>query len=153
MNPFEQLGAAATGVAILFFIIFTTMIFLISLTIAILYLLNLQNLMKEIDIKNREVEPTNVWLMLIPFFNLVYGFILLPKICNSVKKEFTQRGMEETGNYGSSLAIAIPILTLLFWFPFASLANLVLVIIFWVKMAEYKNKLRNNPKAIEPLTA
>jgi len=149
-NEFE---AAATGVAILFFIIFGIMMFLITLTVAILYLLNLQNLMKEIEIKNREVEPTNVWLMLIPLFNLVYDFILFPKISDSVKKELTDRKMEETGNYGRSLAIAIPILTILFWFPFAGIANLVLFIIFWVKMAEYKNKLRNNPKTVEPLTA
>jgi hypothetical protein len=44
------------------------------------------------------------------------------------------------------IALALPILTLCSFLPFigvlAGIANLVLFILFWVKTAEYKEKLR-----------
>ena len=120
----------------------------IGITITVFYLLNLQNLLKEIDPKNREVEPGNVWLMFIPFFNWIYPFILYPKIADSVKAEYAARGLEPQGDFGRSLGITMPILGLCGIIPFlgylASLANLVLFIIFWVKMAGFKNQLRNS---------
>ncbi|TNF46819.1 MAG: hypothetical protein EP305_09910 [Bacteroidetes bacterium] len=142
-------GAAMVG--------FVLIVLAISLTIAILYLMNLQNLMKEVNQKNRQVEPGNVWLMLIPLFNIIYPFILYPKICDSVKAEFEFRGKPETGDYGRALGITMPILGLVGFVPFlgtfAGLANLVIFIIFWVKMAEYKNKLRNMPKTGDGLSS
>jgi uncharacterized paraquat-inducible protein A len=69
------------------FLIIIVIAIAISVLIAVFYLLNLQNLLKEIEPKNRLVEPTNVWLMFIPLFNIVYPFILYPKICDSVKNE------------------------------------------------------------------
>ena len=142
-------GAAMVG--------FVLIVLAISLTIAILYLMNLQNLMKEVNQKNRQVEPGNVWLMLIPLFNIIYPFILYPKICDSVKAEFEFRGKPEAGDYGRALGITMPILGLVGFVPFlgtlAGLANLVIFIIFWVKMAEYKNKLRNMPKTGDGLSS
>ena len=142
-------GAAIVG--------FVLIVLAISLTIAILYLMNLQNLMKEVNQKNRLVEPGNVWLMLIPLFNIIYPFILYPKICDSVKAEFEYRGKPEVGDYGRSLGITMPILGLVgfvhFLGTFAGLANLVIFIIFWVKMAEFKNKLRKIPKTGDGLSS
>lgn len=127
-------------VAILLFIVFVGVIL-----IAVFYLLNLQNLLKQITPANRQVEPGNVWLMFIPLFNIIYPFILYPKITDSVKLEMESRGMAEQGDYGRGIGIALPVLGLCGVIPvlgfLASLANLVLFIIFWVKMAGYKTKL------------
>lgn len=127
-------------VAILLFIVFAGVIL-----IAVFYLLNLQNLLKQITPANRQVEPGNVWLMFIPLFNIIYPFILYPKITDSVKLEMESRGMAEQGDYGRGIGIALPVLGLCGVIPvlgfLASLANLVLFIIFWVKMAGYKTKL------------
>lgn len=153
MNSFDEVGTAAAGVAIGLFIVIALIGLLIGLAIAILFLLNLQNVLKEVDSKNREVPDSNVWLMLIPLFNVVYGFILYPKICDSVKKEYAYRGFEASHSFQRELAIAMPILTLCSIIPFlgalAGIANLVIFIIFWVKMAEYKNYLKANPKKEE----
>ena len=65
----ESILAAGIGIAIF--------IILISILIAVFYLLNLQNLLKAIKDENRDVEPANVWLMFIPLFNIVYPFILV----------------------------------------------------------------------------
>ncbi len=119
------------------------------LTVAILYLLNLQNLLKQVGQERQLVPPTNVWLMFIPFFNIIYPFILYPRICDSIKAEFEYRGMQEAGDYGRGIGIAMPILGLCGIIPFlgalAGLANFVLFIIFWVKMAGYKTKLIDSP--------
>ena len=127
-------------VAILMLIVFAG-----AILIAVFYLLNLQNLLKQITPSNRQVEPGNVWLMFIPLFNIIYPFILYPKITDSVKLEMESRGMAEQGDYGRGIGIALPVLGLCGIIPvlgfLASIANLVLFIIFWVKMAGYKTKL------------
>lgn len=121
------------------------------ITVAVLYLKNLQDTLKECDVKNQQVPPGNVWLMFIPLFNLIYPFILYPKISESLKREFESRGNPQQGDYGRSLGITLPILGVCGIIPilgiFAGMGNLVVFIIFWVKMAELKNKLKSLPKA------
>lgn len=121
------------------------------ITVAVLYLKNLQDTLKQCDVKNQQVPPGNVWLMFIPLFNLVYPFILYPKISESLRLEFESRGYPQQGDYGRSLGITLPILGVCGIIPilgvFAGIGNLVVFIIFWVKMAELKNKLKSLPKA------
>lgn len=121
------------------------------ITVAVLYLKNLQDTLKECDVKNQQVPPGNVWLMFIPLFNIIYPFILYPKISESLKSEFESRGNPQEGDYGRALGITLPILGVCGVIPilgiFAGIGNLVVFIIFWVKMAEFKNKLRSLPKA------
>ena len=129
-------------------IVFLLIFGIAGIVVAVFYLLNLQNLLKEISPKNREVEQGNVWLMFIPLFNIIYPFILYPKICDSTRNEYEARGMGAQGDFGRTIGIVMPILGLCGWIPvlggLASLANLVLFIIFWVKMAGYKNQLIAN---------
>ena len=126
-------------------LLFIVFIILICIVVGILYLLTLQNLLKRVQPENRVVDPGNVWLMLIPIFNLIYAFILYPKISESVAREYESRGMSPNGDFGKSLGITMPILSLCGFFPFlgslAGLANLVIWIIFWSKMSGYKNSL------------
>lgn len=143
-----------------FFAVFGVFIFLIlavAIVINVFYLLNLQNLLKEIDRKNRLVEPGNVWLMFIPLFNIIYPFILYPKICDSVRNEYQSRGIRKVGDFSRGVGIAMPILTLCGFIPIlgglAGLANLVLFIVFWVKTAEYKGELKRSPKATEGISS
>lgn len=133
-------------------LIFLFIVIAASITVAVLYLMNLQNLLKEISPKNRLVEPGNVWLMFIPLFNIIYPFILYPKIADSTKAEYAERGLGEKGDFSRGIGITMPILGLCGWIPvlgvLAGLANLVLFIIFWAKTAGYKNELKSNPVGI-----
>ena len=130
--------------------LFIFIIVAVAILIAVLYLLTLQNVLKEIEPQNRLVEPSNVWLMFIPLFNLIYPFILYPKISESLRNEFDSRGLSKSGDYGRAIGITMPILGLCGWIPIlgglAGLANLILFIIFWVKMSEFKNELQRMPK-------
>lgn len=123
----------------------------IYLAIYIPYLLNLQNLLKECNEKNRQgFSPSNVWLMFIPLFNIVYAFILYGKISEILSREFSYRGKTIQGDYGKSLGLTLAILPLTSLVPIlgslAGIANLVIFIIYWVKMAEFKSKLISLPK-------
>ncbi len=123
----------------------------VSVTIAVFYLLTLQNALKEVTPSNRQVEPSNVWLMFIPLFNIIYPFILYPKISDSIKTEFVSRGAPQPGDYARGIGLALPILGLCSIIPvlgvLAGLANLILFIIFWVKIHEFKEKLKVTTKA------
>ncbi len=123
---------------------------LIGIVIAIFYLLNLQNLLKECSLDNQQIPPGNVWLMLIPLFNIVFQFIMYQKISESIKREFESRGRPQSGDYLKSIGLAMSILTICSIVPIlgglCSIANLVLFIMYWVKSNGFKNQLAILPK-------
>jgi hypothetical protein len=122
------------------------------IVLAVFYLKNLQDLLRECDPKNRQVPPGNVWLMFIPVFNYVYGFILYLKISETLKREFEYRNAPQSGDYLKVLGILMPSLNVAGLLPIPltkallGLAGLIIFIIYWVKTAEMKNKLRSLPK-------
>ncbi len=121
----------------------------IGLVINIFFLLTLQNTLKACRPQNRLLPPGQVWLQLIPLFNLVWPFIMNPKVSDSVKKELESRGHREQGDYGRTIGILYPAFNFGTWIPFLggllSLAILVLWIMYWVKMSGYKNKIEMLP--------
>ena len=131
---------------------------LIGLAIVIMYLLNLQNALKEVSDENRDVPAVNAWLLLIPFFTIVYAFIFYPKMSSSFKKEFEARGFPAEGDYLKNLGIAYAILgaiTALLNYSvslslqisgFFSLASIIVFIVLWVKAAKIKNILKSTTR-------
>ena len=124
----------------------------IGITIYVFYLKNLQDLLKECDPVNRQMPAVNVWLMFIPFFSIVYAFIMYSKISESIKREFEHRNAPQPGDYLKTLGITMAILGVVGVIPVdalkgvVGLASLVLFIVYWVKSAQMKNKLRSLPK-------
>lgn len=94
---------------------------------------------------NRETGVSNILLNIIPLFNIVYGFIVYPRICDSVKKEYQELGLPADGNFGKGLAITLQALTVASIIPFINfitlLASLIIWIVFWVKIDGYKKEL------------
>ena len=113
---------------------------------AIFFLLNLQNTLKAISAENRKMPPANVWLMLIPLFNIVWQFIMVDRIAQSIGAECRRLNIpikEDKPTYGIGLAwnicncvSIIPII--------GGLAALVTFIIYWVKVSEFKNLIKAN---------
>lgn len=120
----------------------------VLILILVFFLLTLQNALKQVDESRREVQPGNVWLMFIPIFNLIYPFILYPKVCNSIKAEYNARELQGDGNFSKGLGTTLAVLGLVGFVPIigsiASIANLIIWIVFWVKIAGYKNVLSSN---------
>lgn len=142
--------------------IFWTIILLaiaIGLIPFILFLLTQQNTLKAIKPQNRSMEPGMVWLQLIPLFSLVWQFIVVSRIAESIKREFNSWGSEdsilgysnaEAVNIGNelptySIGIAYCVLFCCSIVPLlgglASIAGLICWIIYWIKLAEFKRQL------------
>ncbi len=140
-------GGLAAGVIVIVAII----VLVVILIPAIFYLLTLQNTLKAIQPQHRKMEPGMVWLMLIPLFNLVWHFIIVSRISDSIRDELIARGEtpSDRPTYGIGLAASILFVCGRIPVPFlggaTSLAGLVCWIIYWVKVNEYKNKFQREP--------
>lgn len=136
MNNDEAMVMAAVGMGIFGL--------LIGLVIMIFFLLTLQKCLNQVSAENRAMEPAMVWLNLIPLFNLVWIFITVLKLSDSVVAEGQARGVsvEDGGKtiglvYAvSMIASIIPLLGFL-----AALVALVMFIIYWVKVAGFTKAL------------
>lgn len=116
-------------------------IMLVVLIVAIIYLLRLQKAVEAIAPESRKMSPGQVWLMLIPLFNIVWQFIMVHRIADSFKAEFQRLQVpykEERPTYGVGIAMCIlgvcgniPVLGV-----FASLAGFICWIVYWVKVEE-----------------
>lgn len=133
------------GLGVSEIIIIFIVLFLLILP-RIFYLITLQKTLEKISPGNRAMSPTNVWLELIPFFNLVWQFYNVVNISDSLKKEFESRGIKiEDQRPGYSIGIAFCVLSCCSVIPIlgilTGIAGLICWIIFWVKVSNYKNML------------
>ena len=130
---------------------------LVGLVVQIFYLLTLSNTLKLVKAGNRQMEPGQVWLVFIPFFGLVWQFIVVTKLADSLKAEFADRNIsvgEDRPGYNLGITYCalfccsiIPVLGGL-----ASLGGLVCWIIYWVKINEFKMRLggvRNDEEILD----
>lgn len=142
-------GAAGGGMsdteAIIFIVIYAIAI-IAALAIAILYMMSLSRALQQCAPRNRTMEPGQVWLNFIPCFGLVWMFITVSRIAESLSNEFRDRGMRSEGDFGRGIGITYLVLNLTSVIPIVgyatSLAGLVCWIIYWVKIAGYTKQLR-----------
>jgi hypothetical protein len=141
-----------------FGIAFVLLFAVVILAIAILFLLTQHNTLKAIQPQNRLMSPGEVWLQLIPLFNVVWQFIVIRRIAGSIANElssenrfsFDQQGQDSavylagekpTYNVGLAMCILflcgiIPIVG-----TFASFAGMICWIIYWAQLSGYKKKI------------
>lgn len=139
-----------------FIIGFIFIVLLLALIPAIFFLLTLQKTLKAIAYESRLMQPGQVWLLLIPLFNLVWIFITVIRISDSIKNECERLNIavnETRPTYGIGLAMSILYIagsglyqsriiqiagTLL------SLAGVICWIIYWVKVNDYRKLIIAN---------
>lgn len=115
----------------------------------IFYLLTLQNMLKLIAPNNRKMPPGQVWLVLIPLFGAIWQFFVVNNISISIEKEFRSKGLpienRPTYTIGLITCILCALNTAMFIFGLHSflvtITACICLIIYWVKVAGYKNKL------------
>lgn len=112
----------------------------------ILFLITLQNTLKLVSPENRAMEPGQVWLALIPLFNLYWHFVIASKMAESLAREFKKREVPlDDHEPGKSIGQMYAVLSLVTWIPvlgyLASLAAIICGIVYWVKIYNYKQKL------------
>jgi hypothetical protein len=102
------------------------------------------------------MQPGMMWLLLIPLLNLIWNFLAVNAISDSLGNEFRLRGLRNVEpqpgkSIGMPMAICgacslIPILGIL-----ASLAYLVLWIMYWIKVSSFSKMLDQAPTVIAPI--
>jgi hypothetical protein len=123
----------------------------------IIFILTQQRTLQLIHPENRRLSPGLVWLQLIPLFGIIWQFLVISRISNSIRDELnTPTGelifSEETvpHNTRPTYMVGISYATLLCisLLPFmlvkgiAALAGLIVWVIYWVQLSHYKKKLK-----------
>lgn len=128
---------------------------LIGLAIYIPFLLTLHRALDGCSPENRRMNPGQVWLLFIPLFNWFWLFQVVSAIGDSFDAEHRKRGIpmtepRPTYRLGMAYATTSLIGTVLSYIPviniigsLAGLAGFVLWIVYWVKVAQIKNELKN----------
>ena len=108
----------------------------------------LADTLKKIPRSYRSQEPGMVWLLLIPCFSLVWNFFVYPKISESVSHYLSARGSRYGGDGGRGLGLAycICMAASIIAGALASLAGLVLLILYLVEI----NKVRRHLDETDP---
>jgi hypothetical protein len=136
----------------------------VYIVVLIFFLIAQQNTLKAIQPQNRRMSPGEVWLQLIPVFNLIWQFIVVSRISDSIRSEINDRtknsflgiadpvfANDMTRRPTYDIGLTFCILSLCGCIPilggFASIAGLVCWIIYWTQIVAYKNKFLNNPVA------
>lgn len=123
------------------------MVVVLAIHVVICYLI--YNCFNAIPPEYRKQEPGLVWLLLIPFVNLVWNFFVYPKLSDSYQAYFAAQGRTDVGDCGRQLGLIYCILAACCLIPYvgalAGLAALVLLVLFLVKAYELKAKITAPP--------
>lgn len=119
------------------------LVFLVPL---VLYLLSLQNTLKAISPESRMMEPGKVWLVLIPFYGILWQFIIVDRLARSIGAECVRLNIPHEDykpTYGIGLTMCV--FNCIFWIPILGfLGSLITWIIHWVKVIDYKKQILAN---------
>jgi hypothetical protein len=128
---------------------------IVLITVAILlipfifYLITLQNTLKAISPENRKMEPGMVWLLFIPLFCIIWNFIVVNRIADSIQAELHKKGINATERPAYNVGIAMCIIFCTTWIPLlgsvAAIGGLICWIIYWVKISEFKKTIESLP--------
>ena len=118
-------------------------LFAIGIAVLILYLL--YDAQRAIPPEHRHLEPAQVWLLLIPLFNLVWNFFVYQRIADSYRSYFYSRGRFDVGDAGKAIGLWFAICSACAIIPcvgiIAAVAALILLIVFLVRIYGLKGQL------------
>ena len=109
--------------------------------------------LRRVSPENRRMEPGQVWLNLVPVFNIVWATVTVERVAESLRNEFRERGMDgPSESYGRGrgltalvlLLIVVPPVTALVTWPVA----LGYAIAYWRQLNRYAERLK--PGAYSP---
>jgi hypothetical protein len=106
----------------------------------IFYCLTLQKALNRCSPECRAMNPGMVWLLFIPFFNIVWQFFVVLNLAKSLAAEFQKRGMAVDPNPGQTLGLVMCIGNLV-----CGPVGLVCWILYWVKIAGYSSQIAQPP--------
>jgi hypothetical protein len=123
----------------------------VGIAIQCLILFLLYNAYKAVPPQFQTIEPYQVWLLLIPCFNIIWNFFVYQRIPESYQRCMHALGRQDQGDCGQQLGLWYCICVCCSIIPYlgsiAALASLVLLILFLVKMYQLKGIIEQTGKA------
>lgn len=148
-------AGAAAGILVVLTTIFLAVAVIVAVSLVVCFLL--YNVQKEIPEPHQKITPASIFLLVIPLFNLVWGFFVFQRMPESFQSYFSEHGRTDVGDCGKGIGLALAIVYACSIIPclnyVAGPATLVLLIIFIVKMYELKGKLETAAPFAEPPAA
>ena len=146
--PPEMMGAVIAG---FLFIIVIALLFGLLIQAIVCYFI--YKPLSTVPEQYRKISPAQVWLMLVPILNFVWGFFVYPKVSQSLKHYATARGNHGLAatDCGETLGWIIPSLVVAGFLPIPiiglliPLANLVILILYLVKINQIAGELGRGP--------
>ncbi|HKB01354.1 MAG TPA: hypothetical protein VKD90_04000 [Gemmataceae bacterium] len=163
MNQQQAMGMLAG------FLVCIAIAIAIGLLLQILFCLTLYRTQQQVAERNQVITPGLVWLDMIPLFNVFWPLYMVPKLSDSLRNEFRDRGWGTAGeNFGRGVGLiyawagvinfaigavevgvsaagmnGIAQVLNLTSCPLG-LTSLICWIIYWVQMAQYGRRLRED---------
>lgn len=137
-------------VAFIFFMIFVAFVVALVMYLIVCTLLFLgYNPLPE---KYKQMPAWQVFLLLIPLFNLFWNFRVFTAIPDSYRAYFESQGRTDQGDCGRSIGMFVAVSVILSMIPclnyIASWAALVLIIVFLVKLFNMKSLINSPPPTV-----
>lgn len=137
----------------------------IGIAINVLFCLSLIKTLSFIKEENRKISPSLIWLLLIPFLNNFWNFVVAVRMSQSIKNELESRNFEFEGNPTLVVGLLYSVLAgLVLFIPTPqdlksysigiSILGIVVIICFaqyWLKINWYRNILKNDTEDSNPL--
>lgn len=126
--------------AFFFFFLF----FFITLIPLIFYILTIRRTLTVISVKNRQLTPDQVWLLIIPIVGWIWHFFVVSRLADSIRLEADDLGIT-TNERRPAYTLGI-IMCFFTFFSFTGrggpgIIGLILWIIYWVKIDSYRKQL------------
>jgi hypothetical protein len=141
MGPNSQHAAMAMG----FMFMYMAIVAVIGISIAMFICWMLYSCLKRIPESFRLQQPGLAFLLLIPFFNLVWNFFVYPPLAKSYKAYFDSKGDTSVGDCGYGIGLAYSICAALCVVPLINIvtgiATLVLLILYLIKAWNLRSRI------------
>lgn len=144
-----------------YFIVFLPLACFVVACVLVIYLLGsflaaVARTLRRVSPENRRMEPGQVWLNLIPVFNLVWCTVTVERVAESLRNEFRAREMDgPEENYGRPRGLTLLALLasgVLFYPAFICYpAALVYAVLYWRQLNRYAERLRAGAYAPPPV--
>ena len=82
-------------------IVFVAIVIVAIFAFPLMFLSALARALRRVSPENRQMAPDQVWLNLIPIFNVVWASVTVDRVATSLHNEYVSRGLDRRGaSYG-----------------------------------------------------
>ena len=144
-------GNPEDAIALIVMLVLTAIIVVVAIAVWAFILYTYYSALNSIPAQFRTMEPWQVFLLLIPCFNIIWLFFVVQKIPESFRNYFHAIGDHSRGDCGAGIGLWYAILTIVSAIPLVNYISvfptLILMVMFVVKMWQLKGVVQSSAGA------